>query len=182
MCKFFRKIYDWIMGVIKKLTQQNLVNEGNEGKDIYPVTHAKAVYVDLSDDERDTLQNLLNNDIVFKGTLQGLLNEVIQSKNIIGNDIFVTNSQGVGNDLAGWTTQLSTLITELSKTKKALDEKVSIVNGFVSNTLVNFKKGGLSATKSVSNIITDLYSILSGLAQRVSILEGTFLPSTPKEE
>lgn len=181
MCKFFRKIYDWIMGVIKKLTQQNLVNEGNEGKDIYPVTHAKAVYVDLSEEERDTLQNLLNNDIVFKGTLQGLLNEVIKNKNIIGNDIFVTNSQGAGNYLVGWMTQLGTVTTELSKTKKALDEKVNITNGDVNNTIVTYKRGIINVSDKLSNVITGLHSLLSGLAQRVLILEGE-LSSTPKEE
>lgn len=180
MCKFFRKIYDWIMGVIKKLTQQNLVNEGNEGKDIYPVTHAKAVYVDLSEEERVTLQNLLNNDIVFKGTLQGLLNEVIKKQNIVGNDIFVTNSQGTGNNLAGWMSQLGIVLTELSKTKKALDEKVNITNGIVNNTIVNYTRGDVNESNKLSNVITDLYSLLSGLAQRVLTLEGT-LPSTPKE-
>lgn len=180
MCKFFRKIYDWIMGVIKKLTQQNLVNEGNEGKDIYPVTHAKAVYVDLSEEERDTLQNLLNNDIVFKGTLQGLLNEVIKNKNIVGNDIFVTDSQGTANDLAGWATQIRLLQTRLSETIRALDEKVNITHGVVSNTIVNYTKGDKNEGQKLSIVITDLYTILSGLAQRVSTLEGT-LPSTPKE-
>lgn len=181
MCNFFRKIYDWIMGVIKKLTQQNLVNAGNEGKDVYPVTHAKAVYVDLYEEERDTLQNLLSNDIVFKGTLQELLNEVIKNKNIVGNDIFVTNSQGAGNDLVGWMTQLDTVTTELSKTKKALDEKVNTVNGIVSNTIVNYTRGDSNESNKLSNVITDLYSLLSGLAQRVLILEGK-LSSTPKEE
>lgn len=168
------------MGVIKKLTQQNLVNESNEGKDIYPVTHAKAVYVDLSEEERDTLQNLINNDIVFEGNLQGLLNEVIQSKNIVGNDIFVTNSQGAGNYLAGWMTQLGTVLTELSKTKKALDEKVNITNGIITNTIVNYTRGDSNESNKLSNVITDLYSLLSGLAQRVLTLEGT-LSSTPKE-
>ena len=180
MCKFFRKIYNWIMGVIKKLTQQNLVNEGNEGKDIYPVTHAKAVYVDLSEEERDTLQNLLNNNIVFKGTLQELLNEVIKNKKIVGNDIFVINSKGAGNYLADWMTQIGILSKELYDTRTALAEKVNITNGVVSNTIVNYTKEGLNEGQKLSIVITDLYSILSGLAQKVSTLEGT-LPSTPKE-
>jgi hypothetical protein len=166
------------MGVIKKLTQQNLVNEGNEGKDIYPVTHAKAVYVDLSEEERDTLQNLIDEDIVFKDNLQGELNNVIKkTKNIIGDYIFVTNSKGAGDYLAGWMTQLGTVLTELSKTKKALNEKVNITDGIVDNTIVNYTIGALNVSNKLSIVITDLYNILSDLAQKVSKLEGT----TPKE-
>lgn len=169
------------MGIIKKLTQQNLVNETDEGKDIYPVTHAKAVYVDLSDEERDNLQNFINESIVLKDTLQELLNEVIQSQNIVGNNIYVENTQGVGNDLANWTTQIRILQTKLSETIKALDEKVSITNGIVDNTIIKFKRGEFDESNKLSNVITDLYSMLSTLGQRVLVLEGT-LPSTPKEE
>ena len=172
MCKFLLN---------KKLTQQNLVNETDEGKDIYPVTHAKAVYVDLSNEERDNLQNLINESIVFKDTLQELLNEVIQSQNIVGNNIYVENTQGVGNDLANWTTQIRILQTKLSETRKALDEKVSITNGIVDNTIIKFKRGEFDESNKLSNVITDLYSMLSTLGQRVLVLEGT-LPSTPKEE
>lgn len=169
------------MGIIKKLTQQNLVNETDEGKDIYPVTHAKAVYVDLSDEERDNLQNFINNDIVLKSTLQELLNEVIKNKKILGDDIFVQNSKGDGNDLTGWMTQLDTVLIELPKIRTALDEKVNITNGDVSATNVKYTKGELNASNNLSTVITDLYSMLSALTQRVLVLEGT-LPSTPKEE
>lgn len=169
------------MGIIKKLTQQNLVNETDEGKDIYPVTHAKAVYVDLSNEERDNLQNFINESIVLKDTLQELLNEVIQSQNIVGNNIYVENTQGVGDDLANWTTQIRILQTKLSETIKALDEKVNITNGDVSATNVKYTKGELNVSSNLSTVITDLYSMLSALTQRVLVLEGT-LPSTPKEE
>lgn len=168
------------MGIIKKLTQQNLVNETDEGKDIYPVTHAKGVYVDLSNEERDNLQNFINESIVLKSTLQEILNEVIKKKNIVGNDIFVSNSKGDSNDLTGWMTQLDIVLIDLSKIRTALNEKVNTTNGDVSDTIVNYTRGELSASNKLSTVITDIYNMLSALGQRVSVLEGT-LPSTPKE-
>lgn len=144
------KIVDCIMGIIRKLTQEELPGEGGGTGDLYPITHAKAVYVDdpFGSGESYTLQEIIPY-IVYTTTLTKELEKKVDINN--GNNLWVTYERTSGIVSSN----------TLSEHLKQIDiEKVSNT-GDISNTKVTYSSSSGDITEKISTVITDLYSKIS---------------------
>lgn len=135
------------MGIIRKLTQEELPGEGGGTGDLYPITHAKAVYVDdpFGSGESYALQEIIPY-IVYTTTLEKELEKKVNIDD--GNNLWVTYERTSGIVSA------NTLSEHL---KQINIEKVSN-RGDISNTTVSFSLSSENTKEKISAVVTDLYS------------------------
>lgn len=151
------------MGIVKKLSQQNLVNEEGNA-DVYPVTHAKAVYADVTNSEvnqveRVQLQKLLDEKIVTKDNIEDIING---AKDIIGDNIKVfTSNQTRLNPLKSWIDIIQDYESIKRKivttdTLKEQIENIKTPHLNISNTYVEYKTEKDTYKGTLSTMLGDI--------------------------